>query len=152
MEDTIQFIGKHGNWVVVKKTKPHENSPLENALFLSGILDTIYDRLEDYLHESFDLGPLDATVDEIVKGKRASANLIGEVVSAVNGPKVNRVINDLLQNLDDSFQKKEREAIKTLLKAYALRRAFKALKLKVDYSIASEEMKKGLKKFKGKGR
>ncbi len=152
MEDTIQFIAKHGDWVVVKKTRPHENTPLENALFLSSILDSIYSRLERYLHEAFDLSELDTTVDEIVKGKKASAGTLGEVIAAVNGPKVNRVINGLTESLPDDLNKKEREAVKTLLKAYALRRALKALKLKVDYSVAAEEMKKGLGKFRRKGR
>lgn len=150
MEDTIQFIAKHGDWVVVKKTKPHENSPLENALFLSSVLATIYGRLEDYLHEAFDLSELDRTVEEIVKGKRASANTIGEVISAVNGPKVSKIINGLIEGLD--LQKKEKEAVKSLLKAYALRKALMDLKLKVDYSVAGEELRKGLGKFKKKGK
>ncbi len=150
MEDTIQFIAKHGNWVVVKKTRPHENSPLENALFLSSVLSSIYDRLEGCLHEAFDLDGLDAAVEEIVKGKRASANVVGEVIASVNGPKVSRIVNALVESLD--LQKKEREAVKTLLKAYALRKALRALKLKVDYAVAGEEMKKGLKKFKRKGK
>ena len=89
-------------------------------------------------------------MDEIVKGKRASANVIGEVIASVNGPKVSRIINGLVEQLD--LQKKEKEAVKTLLKAYALRRALRTLKLKVDYAVAAEEMKKGLKKFKRKGK
>ncbi len=150
MEDTIQFIAKHGNWVVVKKTKPHENSPLENSLFLSSVLSTIYDKLEEYLHEAFDLSELDKVVEEIVRGKRASANVIGEVVSAANGPKVSKIINKLVEGLD--LQKKEREAVKTLLKAYALRKALLNLKLKVDYAVAGEELRKGLGKFKKKSK
>ena len=151
MEDTIQFIAKHGDWVVVKKTKPHENSALENALFLSSVLSSIYGRLEEYLHEAFDLSELDKTVDEIVKGKRASAASIGEILSSVNGPRVTRIINQLVEPLEE-LQKKEKEAVKTLLKAYALRRALLSLKLKVDYAVAAEELKKGLGKFKKKGK
>jgi len=150
MEDTIQFIAKHGSWVAVKKTRPHENSPLENALFLASVMATVSDRIEHYLHEAFDLQELDRAIDEIVKGKRASSSGIADVLAAVNGPKISKIINAIVEGLD--LQKKEKEAVKSLLKAYALRRAFKSLKMKVDYGVAGEELRKGLGKFKKKGK
>ena len=147
VEDVIQFVAKDGKKVVVKKIKPGEHHPIDVAFFLAGLLDTIYNWTEHYLSQAIDVSKIDSVVEEITRGKRASKNAVGEIVAAVNGPKVSKVINEIVEPLAETYQKKELEAIKTLLKAYALRKAFMKLNLKVDYSLASEQLRKGLKKY-----
>lgn len=147
MENTIQFIAKDGDKVVIKKLKPDEHHPIDVVFFLSSTLDSMYNWIENYLKKAIDLEPIEKAVNDIVEGKRLSKNAVAEIVITVNGPKINKLINQLTEPLAETYQKKELNALQTLLKAYALRKAFEKLGLKVDYNAAVGELRKGLKRY-----
>ncbi len=131
MEDTIQFIAKDNDWIVVKKLKPREQTPLNILIFLSGIEYSVGGRIEHYLGEVFDMGELNSVIEEVT-GKATPEN-IANAIKTVN-TKASRIIGKMVEGLD--VTKKEKEALKALLKAYTMRRALRRLGLKVDYAEA----------------
>jgi len=142
MEETIQFIANTKGWVSIKKLKVTEQTDPKTIIEFLASLSTGLDRkVEESLGKIVELEKLNAVLDEVLNetGKNA-----GEIIQAVNGRKINAVANELAEQ--DKWQKGEKKEVAEFLKVYAMKKALKAVKVRVDYSeIDIPGMKKAKK-------
>lgn len=141
MEESIQFIANMKGWVSVKKLKVTEQTDPKSVMEFLASLGTGIDRkVEENLGKIVEIEKLNAVIDEVLSETGKSA---GEIIQAVNGRKVNSVINELVEK--EEWQKGEKKEAGEFLKVYAMKKALKTVKVRVDYS---EIQIPGMKKVK----
>jgi len=130
MEEAIQFVANCKGWQSIKKLKITEETDSKTILEFLASLNTGLDRkAEESLGKIVDLSKLNAVLNEIMgSGKKAE-----EAIQAVNGVQVNKVVNEMIEGLSN-LQKNEQKEISDFLKVYAMRKALKQAKIRVDYS------------------
>ncbi len=140
MEESIQFVANCRGWVSVRKLKVTEATDPRTVLEFLASLNTGIDRkVEEYLGKIVDLAPLDSALTDVLGD---SGKTPGEAIKAVNSLQVNKAVNELAEGLE-KLQKGEKKEVSEFLKVYAMRKALKEKKIRVDYSeIAVPGMKK----------
>ena len=130
MEESIQFIANCKEWQAVKKLKVTEATEPKTVMeFLASLGIGIDRKVEENLAKIVELGKLDAAIREVLsEGKKG----VGEMLEEINSRKINSVINSLSEK--PGLQKNEQKELAGFMKAYAMKKALKELKLKVDYS------------------
>jgi hypothetical protein len=144
LEEAIQFIANMKGWIAVKKLKVTEKTDPKTVMEFLASLGTGIDRkVEENLEKIVELNKLNAALDEILNETGKSTE---KIISEVNGRKINSIINELV--LKDEWQKGEQKEISEFLKVYAMRKALKKAKIRVDYSEIEVPGIKKLKKTK----
>jgi hypothetical protein len=146
MENMIQFVANYGDWQAIKKMKVEEGTDPKQIMEFIASLGFSFDRkVEENLRKIVDLDRVDKAVEEEVeKGK--SAESIAKALSAVSGRAVNGVIKEITEK--PGLQKNEIKELQQFCKAYAMKKALKALGLMADYSEVDVPGMKRLKKRK----
>ena len=145
MEESIQFIANTKGWVSIKKLKVTEQTDPRSIMEFLGSLGTGLDRkVEESLGKIVELEKLNAVLDEILgeTGKDA-----GTIIREVNGRKVGAIVNELVEKPE--WQKGEQKEVSEFLKVYAMKKALKSIKIRVDYSEIKIPGMKKVKKAKG---
>lgn len=148
MEDQIQFIAKYADWTAIKKMKITEQTdPVMIMEFLAGLGFTFDRKIEENLKKTVNLEEVDKVLNELIEGGKKADN-IAKVIASVNGPKIGSIAKQLADS-NPSWQKGEKKEIEEFIRTYAMRKALKELKVRVDYShIEIPGMKKAMKKGK----
>lgn len=145
-EESIQFIANTKGWTSIKKMKvTPATDPRAFLEFLASLNTGIDRKVEEFLGRIVDLSKVDKVLSELFEGKAKPE----EIIQKVNGPTVNRVVSELTTALTH-FQPGEQKEIAEFLKVYAMRKALKQNKIRVDYSEIDIPGMKRLKKVKGK--
>ncbi len=132
MKDTIQFIGKLGQWVAVKKLTVEEGiTDKDILLFFSSIYNTIGRKADEYVEKVF---PEVSEILSTLPVGRRSEKSIAEVVAKVFGPGVGKKINAILEGR--KLEKNEKEALKEMLRVYLLRKSLEKMGVFLDYGHA----------------
>ncbi len=145
MEEAIQFIANTKGWVSIKKMKITEQTDPRSIMEFLASLGTGIDRkVEDSLGKITEIEKLNSVLDEILgeTGKDSAA-----IIREVNGRKVNAVVNELTEKPE--WQKGEKTEVGEFLKVYAMRKALKTIKIRVDYSEIKIPGMRKAKKAKG---
>ena len=80
MQDKINFMAKHGDWIAVKKMEIDDRTEaIDVARLLLSVRNTVDRKLFEYLDKDFDLEKLEGIVAEIVPKGRLSEEKIAEV-------------------------------------------------------------------------
>ncbi|MBS3057317.1 MAG: DUF2666 family protein [Candidatus Diapherotrites archaeon] len=145
-EKYIQFIANYDDWVAIRKMKITETTGAKAVLEFLASLGSGFDRkIAQNLGKIIDVVQLDnALNDVLVDSAGKSAEELGKIIALVRGPKINKVISELVgkvPNLESGVQKE----IEQFAKAYAMRKALRECGLQVDYS---EIEIPGMKKIK----
>lgn len=148
----IQFIAKMGNWVAVRKLSVEEKTePLMVMEFIAGLSVSFDRKIEEFLAKEVEIEKLNTAIDEELEGIKKGARGVSEVLAKIGGAKLGRVINELCDS--KARQPKEKKELKEFCKIFALRKAFRKLGLKVDYStIETPAIKAAMKKAKKKNK
>ncbi len=144
MEESIQFIANTKSWVSIKKLKVTEQTDPRSIMEFLGSLGTGLDRkVEESLGKIVELEKLDSVLDEILgeTGKNP-----GDIIREVNGRKVSAIVNELVEKPE--WQKGEKKEVSEFLKVYAMKKALKNVKVRVDYSEIKIPGMKKVKKAK----
>ncbi len=128
MERSIQLV-VNDEIKAVKKLKTEEATPKDVVLFLASLEATMERLMDIYVSKIMSLGVLDSLKVECS-------------TEALRG--ISRVVNGIVKGLE--VDKKEREALKLLLKVYILRKLINKAGLDVFYTKVAETLRKGLKK------
>jgi len=130
MEESIQFIANCQGWQAVKKLKVTEATAPKTVMEFLASLGTGIDRkVEENLGKIIELSKLDSAIREVLGEEKKS---IGEILEEINSRKINSVINSLSEKPE--LQKNEQKELAEFMKVYAMKKALKELKLKIDYS------------------
>ncbi|MBI2530200.1 MAG: DUF2666 family protein [Candidatus Diapherotrites archaeon] len=134
-EKYIQFIANYDDWVAIRKMKITETTDSKTVLEFLASLGSGFDRkIAQNLGKIIDIVQLDNALNEVlVDSAGKSAEELGKIIALVKGPKINKVISELVgkvPNLESAVQKE----IEQFAKAYAVRKALKECGLQVDYS------------------
>ncbi len=143
MEENIQFIANTKGWVAIKKIKVTEQTDPKNVMEFLASLGTGLDRkVEENLGKIVEIEKLNLVLDEILND---TVKTPGEIIKEVNGRKISSIVNELVEQ--DKWQKGEKKEVGEFLKVYAMKKALKTVKIRVDYSeIKIPGMKKTKKK------
>ncbi len=138
MKDTLQFIGKLGEWVAVKKLTVEEGIEDKDILFFfSSIYNTLGRKADEYVEKVFP--EVIKLQEEVLPEGRRSEKTISEVLAKVFGPGVGRKINEIIEGKD--LEKAEKEAAKEIIRVYLVRKALEKLGVFLDYGHAYTYLK-----------
>ena len=144
-EESIQFIANTKGWTSIKKMKvTPATDPRAFLEFLASLNTGIDRKVEEFLGRIVDLNKVDKVLSELFEGKAKPE----EIIQKVNGSTINKVVSELTTSL--KLQPGEQKEIAEFLKVYAMRKALKQNKIRVDYSEIDIPGMKRLKKGKGK--
>ncbi len=91
MEDKIDFIARHGKWIVVKKMDIDENTEkIDIARLLISIRETLDRKIFEYLDDDFDLRKIDNIASEIVPDGRLTEEKIAQALKKLNSAEISR--------------------------------------------------------------
>ena len=143
-EESIQFIANTKGWTSIKKMKvTQETDPRAFLEFLASLNAGIARKVEDFLGKIVDITKVDKALNELFESKAKPE----EIIQKVNGMQVNKAISELIEGLNN-LQPGEKKEVSDFLKVYAMRKALKQNKIRVDYSEIDIPGMKKLKKTK----
>ncbi len=145
-EKYIQFIANYDDWVAIRKMKITETTGAKAVLEFLASLGSGFDRkIGQNLGKIIDIVQLDNALNEaLVDSAGKSAEELGKIIALVRGPKINKVISELIEKVP-GLENAEKKEIEQFAKAYAMRKALRECGLAVDYS---EIEIPGMKKIK----
>jgi len=133
-EEFIQLAANYKDWVAVKKLTVGEKTDAKTIMeFLAGLNTTLDNKVEDNLGKIVNLEPLKEALSEVTAGKKEAD--IAKAIAVVASVKVNRIINEITEPLQEKFQKNEIKEIKQFCKVYAMRSRMKLGPTEARYTI-----------------
>jgi len=134
-EKYIQFIANYDDWVAIKKMKITETTGAKAVLEFLASLGSSFDRkIGQNLGKIIDVVQLDNALNEVlVDSAGKSAEELGKIIALARGPKINKVISELIEKIPN-LENAEKKEIEQFAKAYAMRKALRECGLQVDYS------------------
>ena len=147
MTGYIQFVANYEDWQSVKKLTVDEKMDPRTIMEFLASLNTGLDRkVENNLAKIVDLKAVDALVQQETDGKGRSEQAIASVLAALKGAKLGAIIKEEIAKHPE-MQKNVQGEISDFIRAYATRKALKALGIMADYSeIEIPGMKRAMKK------
>ncbi|MFH1663842.1 MAG: DUF2666 family protein [archaeon] len=144
MEESIQFVANMNGWISIKKLKVTEQTNPKSVMEFLASLGTGLDRkVEENLGKIVELQKLDSALNEILNEAGKSPE---KIIQEVNTRKINAIINELVEK--PQWRKGEKKEVSEFLKVYAMKKALKNIKIRVDYSEIEIPGMKKVKKAK----
>jgi hypothetical protein len=143
-QDHIEFYGKIGKWVAVKKLKMDENTePLEVVRFLASVHDSTDRKIWEFLGKEIDLEALDKIAYGITEATYNEKKKEWRVAGRISEEKLNKIMarlknsGRLLENIAPTKNGNE------LAKVYLTRMVFDliGMRIEVDPKIAEKYQK-----------
>ena len=133
MEDRITFIGKYGKWTAIKKMElTPESKPLDVALFLARLSETLERKTEDFIKSTLNLQGLDAEIKKLVPKKVRTEEEFIIILKGLKSPEIAKLIDKEIDRLGLDEKDKLREFLAKFGAVYARRKALERAGLTLE--------------------